>query len=307
MRFVAKYGTSCVEQEKPDSELSGTELRFKYCTTKQEIEEAKRRLETAYEDRDDMENDQLAQCGSKKIPNSSSSRSTRLEKALLYGLEGFVSVEETSYILDLMTSGDPSKLAQAAHILFEIRHLNNLNHGNDSRSDDSVVNSIRSLLYQKTSEVEAKVIKKLSMATALETKLVPLPKHIVLKADFDVYARYGKLIKFKDDGWDGSLSDAFSRMYSDQDDDDDDKKNKNRVIVTEARRQAAKAGIEKGDVVTHVNMEEFRGDADALRAKIHGFYNMSSGTGNAVVFSMTMNADQITADELKKIDTGGTI
>jgi O-acetyl-ADP-ribose deacetylase (regulator of RNase III) len=323
MRFVAKYGASCIH-EKPDSELSGAELRFKYCTTKQEIEEAKRRLQRAYANGED-EKDQTGKdsigngskmasigCDSSSSSSSSSSRRSRrrkLEKALLDGLQGFVSQEERNYIMDLMTSGDPNKLAQAAHILFEIRQLNNVHHGNDPGSGESVlINSIRSLVSQhKTSEAEIKVMKRISMATSLEEKLPPMPKHVVLKADFDVNARYSKLIKFKDDGWDGSLSDAFSRMYSNKSDQDDEhggrKEHENRVVVTEARRQAAKAGIEKGDVVTHVNMDEFHGDADALRSKIQNFY-MSTVSGNPVVFSMTLNADQNTADELKKIALG---
>lgn len=313
MRFVTKHASSSASvHEKPDSELSGAELRFKYCTTKQEIEEAKRRLQNAYTDSDDV--DELK----RQFAKTRSTRNSKLEQALFYGLERIVSQEERTYIVDLMTSGDPNKLAQAAHILFEIRNINNVNHSNindssrEAADESRVVNSIRSILHSKTSEAQSKIIKRMTMAaTTQEAKLPPMPKYVTLKADFDVYARYGKLIKFKDDGWDGSLSDAFSRMYSDKSDSDHQdgegggkKENKNRVIVTEARRQAAKAGIEKGDVVTHVNMEEFHGDADELRAKIQSFYNVSfEKNGSTIIFSMTLNADQITADELRKLAT----
>eukprot|EP01083_Nonionella_stella_P249270 862164_1 len=91
------------------------------------------------------------------------------------------------------------------------------------------------------------------------------------------------------------MADAFARVYvsnpnnnsDDGSEDDEDKdeefgdedgflndgdKNKNRVIVTCARREIFKAGIEVGDVVTHINSDEFLGTAEDLRSLIHNFY-----------------------------------
>ena len=51
---------------------------------------------------------------------------------------------------------------------------------------------------------------------AQHRRLYPLPdqmpRYVILKTDFDVFAKKGKVLKFIDDGWDGSVADAFSRV-----------------------------------------------------------------------------------------------
>ena len=76
---------------------------------------------------------------------------------------------------------------------------------------------------------------------------------------------------------------------------DGDKK-KNRVLVTAARGQAARAGIKERDVVTHVNTDEFLGNVEDLKAMIQNYYL----DGDTTTFTMVLNAEQSTADALKK-------
>lgn len=74
------------------------------------------------------------------------------------------------------------------------------------------------------------------------------------------------------------------------------KKKDNRVIVAVSRRQALRCGIKEGDVVTHVNMEEFDGDANDLHEMINDFYIKGN---KEAVFTMVLNAEQSTATELQ--------
>ena len=285
-----------MEEEIPDSDLSATELRMKYSVTESEVENAIRRLE----DYASGENTNIQPLVTQiqKDQDVNPKISGHIDKHLLAGLELFMSEEEQLYITELMTSGDVTKLSQAAQILYEIKRINEINESNPFQSQ------VSSLLSRTLTAAEKRALK---MSGLLEDVL-PMPKHAVLKADFDMYARRGKVLKIKDDVWDGSLSDAFSRVYTSTSKDDDEgdhdggaipKKDENRVVVTGARRQAQKAGIKVGDVITHVNMEEFTGNAENLRELICSFYEAEDD----ITFTLTLNADQSTAAALKERTT----
>ena len=320
MRCVRQVQLSS-SKDVSDSDLTGEELRVKYSASKEEIENAQQRLD-GYSTVD-------RNIGRPHISSSEPGTTSRpttvagIDTDLLSGLEGFMSIEEQRYITELLTSGVTNQVAKATQILSEIRRI----HPSTSNTSDSFQNlnkkmvyPLKSLFAKKTrlGVAEQRAID-MSIPSASEgglcLALPRMPKYVVLKADFDAYARHSKILKFKDDTWDGSLADAFSRMYtgnsddrrSDDDDDDDDdddadssseeSKSENRVVITSSRGQAARVGIVKGDVVSHINMEEFHGCAENLREMIQHFYISGSGSGT---FSMVLNGDQATADELRK-------
>ena len=323
MRCVRQVQVSS-SKDVPDSELTGEELRVKYSISKEEIENAQQRLDGfSTVDRN---------TGSTHISSSEPGTTSRpttgagIDTDLLSGLEDFMSIEEQRYITELLTSGVTYHVAKATQILSEIKRI----HPSISDTSDSLQNLNKKMMYPLTllfakktrlgvAEQRAIDMSIPSASGGLRLALPRMPKYVVLKADFDAYARHSKILKFKDDTWDGSLADAFSRMYTgnsddrrsdddddndDDDDDDDDvdssseeSKSENRVVITTSRRQAARVGIVEGDVVSHINMEEFRGCAENLREMIQHFYISGSGSGT---FSMVLNGDQATADELRK-------
>jgi hypothetical protein len=327
MRSVRKL-EELVQAGTSDSEMSGAELRMKYSVTPTQIESTKRRLEeyesgtnstiqTLVTSAPDSHTQQQEQQGPK---SRSSALSDKIDTLLLGGLESFISEEEQVYITELMTSGDTRKLAQAAQILSEIKRLNDID--NNNQNPLSLSKPMASL-WTRTSSGSEKRAMQMAIPSGGEGNLPPMPKHVVLRADFDIFARHGKILKFKDDVWDGSMADAFVRVYvknssshssgDDSDDNDNENENeeglgdedgflndgdkkKNRVLVTAARGQAARAGIKERDVVTHVNNDEFLGNVEDLKAMIQNYYL----DGDTTTFTMVLNAEQSTADALKK-------
>jgi len=303
----------------PDSELNGAELRQKHSISAEEIQDAKLRLDKYVADiADGNEPKDLIKTVASESNNS------LMDPTFFSGLHSAVSDAEKVFITELMISGNINKLAQAAQILSEIGRA--VNKGQLVASNK---NKHSSILMENTSDAEKRA---LAMAMTKEERLkndrlerhrrmYPLPdrmpRTVILKADFNVYAKHRKVLKFVDDGWDGSVADAFSRVsmsestWSEDDsyelDSDDEgevsdfvnkniQKYKNRVLIKGARRQAAEAGILKGDVVSHVNNDEFKGTADDLKELINKFYL----SGNKeYTFSLTLNAEQSTAAALK--------
>lgn len=249
---------------------------------------------------------------------------------LFQGIRDMLSEAEQTFIFELMTSGDVDKLVQACQILSELRRIhqplsnpsNSMDYADISTTSSSSIHKQLKTKYKSDAEIRAL---RMSMSNEERNKveeveqyldwnpLPRLPKFITLEANFDVYAKHGKVLKFRDDGWDGSVSDAFTRAYSvnnttnesfESEEDgfvNDNRGQKstkklrdNRVLVYAARKQAAAVGISVGDVVTHVDGNEFLGTANELRELIHGLYSQ----GNQM-FTMVVNAEQMTADALK--------
>ncbi len=334
MRGVRRL-TKCIAEGTPDSELSGAELRLKYSITPTDIENSEKRLEnftTSLATKStsipisEQQNDEMDKSNGCTVmnreenSNSSFELSHLIDIPLLDGLESYMTKDEQVYITELLTSGDTLKLAQAAQILFEIKKINDV--------EEKQSNSSFSVKRGKLSPAEDRAIQmSLPQHQLRKEKQLPLmPKHVVLKPDFDVYAAHRKVLKLKDDSWDGSIADGFARAYtmssfdtSNNEDDDEEgvftnghggsmgltrsssrsirKSKANRILVTASRRQAHSAGIRVGDCVTHVNMEEFIGTADELKALINTFYLAGDPT---MTFTMTLNAEQNTADVLKQ-------
>mmetsp|Transcript_32870 Transcript_32870/g.72472 ORF Transcript_32870/g.72472 Transcript_32870/m.72472 type:complete len:507 (-) Transcript_32870:300-1820(-) len=151
-----------------------------------------------------------------------------------------------------------------------------------------------------------------------------MPRHVTLDA-FDPNMKPVRRcpLLFADDEWDGSIADAFARVHIGR----GGKVNKgkidkakedgvhnvlmagggsthethisspsNRVVVAASAGQAGRMGIQKGDVVTHVNGEEFTGSADSLRAQIDQIWGQEGEGGS---FSLVVNAEPCTAEALR--------
>jgi len=327
----------------PDSELNGAELRQKHSITAEEIQQAKLRLDRYIADI------AAGNVPKKEHDTTAEAPALSIDSSLLMGLDEAMSDAEKIYVTQLMTSGSASKLAQAAQILSEINravrkgHIDTIQSASPGRKKDKKVEEAekRALTMAMTVEERVEAERK-----ERHNKMYPLPDrmplYVILKASFDVYARHSKVIKFVDDGWDGTVADAYSRVHltetekrgdggeslhasesdidsdystshssagsitgfdSDDDEGENDefintnvKKYKNRVLVRKARRQAAKQGIQKGDVISHLNGDEFKGTAADLRQAINQFY--LSGNKD-YTFSFTLNAEQSTAAALK--------
>lgn len=259
---------------------------------------------------------------------------------LFNGMQEILTQDEQSFISELMTSGDVEKLVQATQILYELRRIkrdekrsNDLSNTDNKRKDKDILSSDaekRALRMTLSTDQRTKLD---ALEEYLEINPLPkMPKYVMLDANFDVYAKHGKVLKFRDDAWDGTVSDAFTRVYSSKynhnynDDncyqeeqfnnsnsfDSSDyrmqnveedgfvnksratkESRKHRVLIYAARKQASKI-CEVGDVVTHFEGMEFHGSASELRVLINGLYS----DGNKS-FSMVLNAEQGTADALK--------
>lgn len=320
-----------------DSELSAAELRMKYNTTKNDIQKVENRLQNFMSGKREKfpiaKDDGIGVVGSDTLDKS-------VDTSLLSGMEKMLSLEEQAFITNLFTSGEPSKLAQAARILYELRIIKTSKNFDENNTRPMELMSIGNPFQKLHSEVSAMINQQVAAAEQriLDVKseinktqsfeernetLPPLPKYVVLEANFDIYARYQKMLKVKDDVWDGSLADAFARRFhnssdhksdndSDSDSDHDSRSRnasqtssvaKNRVVVTAARRLAYSAGIREGDVITHFNDEEFHGNARELKDLIHDLYLSSQSkdlSENSLFFTMTLNADKATANALKQ-------
>ena len=69
-----------------------------------------------------------------------------------------------------------------------------------------------------------------------------------------------------------------------------------RVLVASVRGQAGKCGIMKGDVITHVNGEEFTGTANDLRSVLIRAYEEQGHDG---IVMLVVNAEECTAEALR--------
>lgn len=152
-----------------------------------------------------------------------------------------------------------------------------------------------------------------------------MPRHVTLNA-FDPAQsprRWGDSkcpLAFADDEWDGSIADAFARVSIGRGGKVvkgtiDKTKQKGvhnvlmagggskyethlsspsgRVVIASSFGQAGRSGIQKGDVVTHLNGEGFIGNSDVLRALIGQIWAQEGAAGT---FSLVVNAEPCTAE-----------
>ena len=241
----------------PDSELTAQDLQTKHSI---HLKEAQERLE------------QLSSS------NNKNTSMMFMDRDLFGGLDFVMSEQEQYYISQLMSSGNVQQLAQAAQILSGMSDL------------------LRQGLLKPSSNT--------SKPTSLDTmpdefiptmqiigrhrKFNPLPKRMPIHIQLEPFLTTirNAPLRFHDHTWDdGRVSSAFAMATT----------QKNRIVITRVRGKAAKYGIQKGDVITHVNGELFTGTAQDLNNLLHKFYHEDQPP-----FSLVVNAEENTAFLLKQ-------
>jgi len=188
----------------------------------------------------------------------------------------------------------------------------------------------RALAMAETDATRAQAKREAEIAAHRRMHPLPsrMPRHVTLGA-FDPSQsprRWGDSkcpLTFLDDEWDGSIADAFARVSIGRGgkvvkgsiDKTEQKGVHNvlmagggskyethlsspsgRVVVASSFGQAGRSGIRKGDVVTHINGEDFIGNSDCLRALIAQIWAQE---GDAGTFSLVVNAEPCTAEALR--------
>ena len=184
-----------------------------------------------------------------------------IDTALFLGLDSVMSSEEQLFVTKLMISGDTHQLAQAAQILHGIANVVRQGYrshpmGEDDHKEASKTQShspsasprikpnhsstvtttdirafeISSSSFTGTQAEHVELENKIQKHFALHPLPTFMPLFISMEADFNIYAKHRKLIKVKDDEWDGSIADGFARtmmciessLDTSIDDEDDD-------------------------------------------------------------------------------------
>lgn len=280
----------------PDSELNATELCLKHEFVQvyaKEVEHAQLRLRKFQKDNDHGE----IQASIKLEPSGSqdsnkTATSTFKDETLFQGMDYCMSNAEQSFVTELLISGDPNQLAQAAQIMHGIMQI----------SLQGLTPSTRTAQTSSRSEEMRRVA-----LLARFRKSHPLPARMPKYTVLGVFNDKKPMLLFKDEEWDGSIADAYTRVHG------QNKKNmavdrilsqadsefcsaaQARVKIKSVKGQAGRVGLQKGDVVTHINAEPWEGTADELSERIYRFYEEDPNQ----TFSMVVNAEPATAEVLK--------
>ena len=203
-----------------------------------------------------------------------------VDTTLFFGLESFLGKEEQLYVTQLLTSGERSKLAQAAMILHGILKIN------AGAQAQSTVAKLSFQQLQRESEKKEKV-----------KKAFPLPNHMPGYVVLPNFTPSQGFAKFVDLTWDGKIigpakSKIFDKVYGDY---VLPKEPRKVVTIKAVRGPAGRVGLRTADVVTHVNDEEWSGTAEELASYIHQLYKESPNSE----FTMTVNANTETAKFLQ--------
>ena len=185
----------------------------------------------------------------------------------------------------------------------------------------------RALAMAETDTTRAQAKREAEIAAHRRMHPLPsrMPRYVTLNAFDPAHSprRWGDNkcpLTFADDEWDGSIADAFARVSIGRGGKVvkgtiDKTKQKGvhnvlvagggskyethlsspsgRVVIASSFGQAGRSGIQKGDVVTHINGEEFIGNSDVLRALIGQIWAQE---GTAGTFSLVVNAEPCTAE-----------
>lgn len=291
--LMRKAKTAEQYQEIPDSQLNARELRIKHEFIEQyakDVEHAVARLRKHQRDNGGEFPEPL----NLSFPSISQKDEDDkfVDTTLFQGLEYAMTDSERRYVQGLLISGSSQKLAQAAQILHGIFQL-------------TLEGMAPKNVPERSWKEERRLIEMLEVFRKRNPLPAKMPKYVVLKA----FATREKTITFKNDQWDGSIADAFSRVkttklqqsggidniLSQADDSQLHHEPRDRVLVASVKGQAGKAGIQKGDIVTHINGEEFLGTAEELRDLIASFHSDNPDC----MFQLVFNAEDSIAEVLR--------
>mmetsp|Transcript_19298 Transcript_19298/g.21549 ORF Transcript_19298/g.21549 Transcript_19298/m.21549 type:complete len:394 (+) Transcript_19298:203-1384(+) len=278
-----------------DSELTATELKQKHEYMKlyaNEVKHAELRLRKFHRDNgESYKVPEPLQIQQKLVQATSPKKSSFIDSTIFQGIEIAMSTEEQEYVQDLMTMGQSENLAHAAQILDGILQL-------------TMLGMVPKNLKERSRNEERRHIEIMDVFKKQCPLPARLPKYYMLSS----FPSRKSCIQFEDDLWDGSIVDAFSRMSV------TNKRNlqgiqnimkganvskfqpKLRVRITSVKGQAGKVGLQKGDIITHLNGEIFQGSANDIQEYISRLYESDNGSSK---FQIVVNADDATAKALK--------
>jgi len=276
----------------PDSKLNASRLIEKHEFLKlyaKEIEHAKLRLRKLQRV-NAKSNEFLSPLKIKQKQTNPHEKSAFVDSTLFQGLEITMSTEEQEYVQNLMTTGKGENLAHAAQIMDGIFQL--------TLRGMAPKNLIKRTLNEERKRIE--------ILDAFKKKF-PLPERLPKYCLISSFSKKKPSILFEDDFWDGSIVDAFSRTSVINTRKLPGIQNimrgaevtqlepRLRVKISSVKKQAGKVGLQKGDVITHINGEIFQGSADDMRKYIFHLYESNPSS----TFQIVANADDATAKALE--------
>lgn len=268
------------------------------------------------------------------------SRKKKIDTTLLAGLEFYMKEEEQEYVTAKLTSGEPTKLAEAAVILQQVSDL--CRSPNSQLRQSALVRRQRKssvyMLIEESREAHSKAkppttaILTNNKVTAAEHRQAALqlaeeadffrfhPLPVRMPKSVQLSLQDAQKLSFCDDTWNGTVMDAFSKISISNWGKKITKKETNhpgvryildggfnqpnmgpiridmeqpRVLIASVSREAGHQGVLKGDVVTHIDGEEFRGTAAAL-------VELLLENHSDVSVRLVLNACNSTAEALKR-------
>lgn len=281
----------------------------------------------------------------------------RPDTTLMGGLEFFMTDSEQRFVTSYLVSGDTSKLAAATEMLHYVSALSRQGiTPNKKRSDSfygnksSMMESIREVIREvnearkmeeggRTRKMSSGVLAEMFVPLAKEKRRNREQMNLELKNQFEYMSRFplplrmpkyaeltahkrGFGLTFRDDLWDGTVLDAYCKIYVKKSllgnvsvtkqhgqskgirsivDVGSSKPNgkgqidtsRPRVIVASISAEGGQQGIMVGDVVTHINGSQFHGSACDLVQDIN-----SRSEGEILTFAF--NADAAVSEALRR-------
>lgn len=167
-----------------------------------------------------------------KVPDYLSTSPVKTDTTLLAGLEEAMAEEDQQHITELMTSGDTSKLAEAAKILAEIAKfvhrgiqkpsmmkrssIYNLLERPNRLHPSAFLNGARALSKLpskgRITQRQRKEVERMIRRKSAYMKLHPLPVRMPKYVELNLVSLESLPFTLCDDVWDGTVMDAFSKI-----------------------------------------------------------------------------------------------
>lgn len=221
-------------------------------------------------------------------PASPKRWSIRVDNSLFQGLQDLMGRDEKMFLTDLLTSGEVSKLAQAAMILNGVLELT---------MQPPSMRPLRSFETQDNS----KSYKREANLLEQTKKRFPLTNHMPGYFILPTFSKHQMYLSFVDTKWDGTIvptnrsNRVFEQVYGGHYKPLNADQPRSVVQIQAVRGPAGRVGLRKFDTVTHINELEWTGTATELANHIYELYqNQPEET-----ISITVNANPETAMFLK--------
>ena len=183
-----------------------------------------------------------------------------VDDSLFQGLHDLMGTDEKKFLTDLMTSGEVSKLNQAAMILNGVLKL--------SMQPSSMIPR-RSFEQDRTPAS----MKRAAEILEKNKKAFPLANHMPGYFVLPTFTKSEKFLNFEDATWDGAIvppmrtNRVFEQVYGGAY--QPPSQPRPVVLVKTVRGPAGRVGLRKADVVTHINELEWTGTAKELAEHIY--------------------------------------